>query len=599
MPRTLQFYDSGYPLAALGYLNCCKGSVHVNIMMGGLPAAPRRPRLYFIVVHLVAAIVLLLWAVRMVRTAVERAYSAQLKRLLGYANKRRISAAAAGMAMAVALQSSTAVAALASSFAAGGLLGSGAGLALMLGAYLGSALVASVLSFDLTLLTPPLIIAGGVLFLRGNSRQTKQLGRMVLGIAFVLLSLEMVSEATAPWRASEGLGVVIAYLRGDLWTSFLVAGLVTWMSYSSVASVLVIITFGSAGLIPLEVAAAFVLGANLGGTLIAWSMTRAGDVRARRIAVGTLVFRGGAAIVCLVLFQLLQPASLGLPGGVGLQASLLHIAFNLGVLVLGLPLTGLVARLTDRFVTEKIVEGELNVARLRSPALRATAHGNVDAALASATRELLRMSEMVEVMLQPVMAILQSGDKAAIRRIKALESEVDQANREIKLFLTRLDWTQMDSTQTRRVSDLTNFAISLEQAGDIIAKQLLRLAEQKVDRRLSFSPQGWQELTDLHARVLANMQLAFNVLVSEDTESARQLVVEKDEIGVLERRSMDQHFGRLRGGNSASMESSDLHLETIHALRRINSLLTGIAYSILSDNGELLRSRLVQAHERF
>src|SRR5688500_2996316 len=109
--------------------------------------------MYFIAVHLVAAIVLLLWAVRMVRTAVERAYSVQLKRLLAHANRSRIGAAAAGTAMAVALQSSTAVAALASSFASGGLMEGRTGLALMLGAYLGSALVASLLSFDLSPLT--------------------------------------------------------------------------------------------------------------------------------------------------------------------------------------------------------------------------------------------------------------------------------------------------------------------------------------------------------------------------------------------------------------------------------------------------------------
>jgi phosphate:Na+ symporter len=551
--------------------------------------------MYFIAVHLIAAIVLLLWAVRMVRTAVERAYSAQLKRLLAYANKKRISAAAAGMVMAISLQSSTAVAAFASSFAAGGLMGGPTGIALMLGAYLGSALVASILSFDLTLLTPPLIIAGGLLFLRGNTRQTKQLGRMVLGIAFVLLSLEMVSEATAPWRDSEVLGWVIGYLQGDLFTSFLIAALITWASYSSVASILVIISFGTAGLIPIEVAAAFVLGANLGGTLIAFGMTHGADVRARRIAAGTLVVRGGAAAVCLVALQFLQNGLGTLPGSVGQQASLLHIAFNAGVLVLGLPLTKMVSKLADRFVFESTLDGELNVARLRTPALLANQGVNADTALASATRELLRMSEMVEVMLQPVMDIFQTGDRAAIRRIRALELEVDQAQRDIKLFITRLNWEQMDVVQARRASDLANFAINLEQAGDIIAKQLLKLADQKAERQLTFSPQGWQELTDLHARVLGNMQLAFNVLVSEDVESARRLVLEKDEIGVLERRSMDQHFGRLRIGNPTSIQTSDLHLETIHALKRINSLLSGVAYSILSDNGELLTSKLVKA----
>lgn len=549
--------------------------------------------MYFIIVQLIAAIVLLLWAVRMVRTAVERAYAAELKRTLGRAERSRIGASVIGMVLAIALQSSTAVAALAASFASGGLMSVATGLALMLGAYLGSAFVASILSFDLSLLTAPLIIIGGLLFLRGNARRTKQVGRLVLGIAFVLLSLEMVSEATAPWRDSDMLAVVITYLRGDLWTSFAVAALITWASYSSVASVLVIITFGTTGVIPIEIAAAFLLGANLGGTLIAFGMTRGADIRARRIAAGALALRGGAALLCLVLFQLFQLHQSGLPGTVGQQASLLHILFNLGVLIIGLPLVRPVEALMTLIIREAPIAGQSDIARLRQTALAIDPNGNIDASLASATRELLRMSEMVEVMLQPVMEIVRSGDKAAIRRVKDLEPEVDGANRAIKLFLTRLDWDRMDPDQARRASDLSTFAIGLEQAGDIVARQLLRVADQKSERRIAFSQQGWQELTDLHARVLANMQLALNVLVSEDAESARQLVAEKDEVGLMERRSMERHFARLRAGDPNSFETSELHLETMHALRRINSLLTGIAYSILSEQGELLPSKLV------
>ena len=549
--------------------------------------------MYFIIVQLIAAIVLLLWAVRMVRTAVERAYAAELKRTLGRAERSRLGAAVIGMVLAIALQSSTAVAALAATFAGGGLMSVATGLALMLGAYLGSAFVASILSFDLSLLTAPLIIIGGLLFLRGNARRTKQVGRLVLGIAFVLLSLEMVSEATAPWRDSDMLAAVITYLRGDLWTSFAVAALITWASYSSVASVLVIITFGTTGVIPIEIAAAFILGANLGGTLIAFGMTRGADIRARRIAAGALALRGGAALACLVLFQLFQLHQSGLPGTVGQQASLMHILFNLGVLVIGLPLVRPVEALMALIIREAPIAGQSDIARLRQTALAIDPNGNIDASLASATRELLRMSEMVEVMLQPVMEIVRSGDKAAIRRVKDLEPEVDGANRAIKLFLTRLDWDRMDPDQARRASDLSTFAIGLEQAGDIVARQLLRVADQKSERRIAFSQQGWQELTDLHARVLANMQLALNVLVSEDAESARQLVAEKDEVGLMERRSMEKHFARLRAGDPNSFETSELHLETMHALRRINSLLTGIAYSILSEQGELLPTKLV------
>jgi phosphate:Na+ symporter len=271
----------------------------------------------------------------------------------------------------------------------------------------------------------------------------------------------------------------------------------------------------------------------------------------------------------------------------------LHILFNLAVLVIGLPLVRPVEALMNWLIKDTPLPGPSDIARLRTSALLADPHGNIDAALASATRELLRMSEMVEVMIQPVMEIVRSGDKAAIRRVKELEPEVDGANRAIKLFLTRLDWDSMDAAQARRASDLSTFAIGLEQAGDIVARQLMRVADQKSERRLSFSQQGWQELTDLHARVLSNMQLALNVLVSEDAEAARQLVAEKDEVGLMERRSMEKHFARLRSGDPNSFETSELHLETMHALRRINSLLTGIAYSILSEQGELLPTKLV------
>ena len=544
--------------------------------------------MYFIIVHLVAAIVLLLWAVRMVRTAVERAYSAQLKRTLARAEKNALAAASVGAAMAIALQSSTAVAVLASGFASGGLLAGATGLALVLGAYFGSAIVASILSFDLSLLIAPLIIAGGVLFLRGTERRTKQLGRMVLGIAFVLLSLQMVSEATAPWRGSELLGAAVDYLKGDPWTGFLVAALITWLSYSSVASVLVIITFGAAGIIPLEIATALVLGANLGGTLIAFGMTRGGDVRARRIAIGAIMLRGGAALACLVLLQIWPLSSLALPGNVGQQASVLHIAFNFVVMVIGLPLSAPVSTLLNRLVRDAAAAEGSDVARFRQTALSGGYKGNVDSALASATRELLRMSEMVEVMLQPVIEILKSGDKVAIRRVKALEPA------SIKLFLAQLEWEQMDESQTARASDLSNYAVSLEQAADIIARPILRVADQLVERRLTFSEEGWGELIDLHARVLSNLQLALNVLISEDLESARQLVAEKDAVGVMERESMGGHFSRLRSGNTNSFETSELHLETLRSLRRINSLICGIAYSILSEHGELLGSRLAK-----
>ena len=93
---------------------------------------------------------------------------------------------------------------------------------------------------------------------------------------------------------------------------------------------------------------------------------------------------------------------------------------------------------------------------------------------------------------------------------------------------------------------------------------------------------------------MANMQLALNVLVSKDRESARQLLEEKDQMRTAERLSYGQHLKRLQTGTQHSIETSDIHLETVRALKTINSLLASVAYPILSETGDLLDSRLAQ-----
>ncbi len=152
----------------------------------------------------------------------------------------------------------------------------------------------------------------------------------------------------------------------------------------------------------------------------------------------------------------------------------------------------------------------------------------------------------------------------------------------------------MNSEDAQRSMVLANFAINLEHVGDIISKNLLKLVGELRDQHLVFSDEGWRELTDLHAQVLPNIQLALNVLVSGDRDSARELVREKDRMRELEMRSQKRHLRRLQGGTVESIETSEVHLETIRALKQINSLFSSLAYPILSESGELLESRLAE-----
>jgi phosphate:Na+ symporter len=205
------------------------------------------------------------------------------------------------------------------------------------------------------------------------------------------------------------------------------------------------------------------------------------------------------------------------------------------------------------------------------------------------------MGELVETMVRPAMELFSTGSREAIARVRKIDDEVNRTHTEIKLYLAEVNRGEMTAEEARRGIELTDFAINLEHAGDIVAKNLMVLADERLQKNLHFSKEGWTELTELHDRVVENMHLALNVLVSMDLASARQLVMEKERMRVLERRSHALHLKRLQSGMPESIETSDMHLEAARALKEINSLLVTVAYPLLTQSGDLLESRLTRA----
>lgn len=552
-----------------------------------------------IVLHLAGAVTLLLWAVRMVRTGVERAYGAALERTLKRSRDSRVKAAGLGAVVAMMLQSSTAVGVLAAGFAASGLMSFATALSMLLGADLGSALVVRVLSFDLSWLIPFLLIAGGWMFMKGAGRTVKQTGRILVGVALILVSLGMIGDATASLRESELLPVVVGYLSEDYLTSFLIGAAFTWFVHSSIASVLLVAHMASDGVVPVGLGLALVLGANLGGALIAVGLTRGSAAAARRVPLGNLACRGTAAVLGLGALALLD-LPLGLAGpSPGEQVVMAHLAFNLLVPLVCVPLVGVAGAVLARLLPDVRPAGTDGLLAGRMSTLDRSVLHSPRQALASATRELLRMSEIIEVMLRPVMELYETEDrdrlKARVKELRGLDQEVNKAHSDIKLYLVELNRGSMSSDEAQRAMILANFAINLEHVGDLISKNLYKLAVERCEKRLQFSDEGWRELTDLHAQVLTNIQLALNVLVSGDRESARELVREKDRMRELELRSQNRHLRRLQSGSVESVETSEIHLETIRGLKQINSLFAAIAYPILAESGELLESRLAKS----
>ena len=543
--------------------------------------------------NLSAAAILLIWAVRMVQTGVQRAHGPLIRRLLKSTKSHPLLMTIFGVLLAIIFQSSTAVAVLTAGFVSSGFITSSVGVATVLGADLGSALVIQILSFNLTWLAPVCLIIGGTLFFKGKKRSFKQTGRILVGVALILISLKLLAESTAPLRQNEVVPIIIDYLTSDPITTFLFGAIFTWLIHSSIASLLLIIAFVSQGIVPTDVAVSMVLGANAGGAFIAVILARNLNPKGQVVPLSNFCLRSVSAILVLAIIQTVGMPTI-LPNLSATQQIIsFHIGFNMLLVVIGFPLIKPISAL----LLEILHDGGAN--NEHSPSSRQTGLKEADIklparALAGTTRELLYLAEAVQTMFTPAMDLYENFDKVEIKELKRLEDEILLVHTKIKKYLARVSQQNLSEDQLKRNGDLIMFADNMASATEVIVNRLLKLAKERNEKALVFSDEGWRELLTLHDRVLVNMQLAMNVLVSSDLETARQLVMEKNELSSMTQKSLSKHLERLRHRKTKSLQTSNMHNETLRALRQVNSSFSSIAYSILEDAGQLRKTRLAK-----
>ena len=257
---------------------------------------------------LAGSVALLLWGLHMVQTGIQRGFGPDLRRWLGTALGNRLAAFAAGLGVTAILQSSTATGLMVAGFAAGGAVALVPALAVMLGANVGTTLIVQVLSFDVAEVAPALILLGVILFRRGTAARTRDLGRVAIGLGLMLMSLHRLVTLMTPYEDMPSLRLVLGAITTEPVLDVLVAAGLTWAAHSSVAVVLLVMSFAAKGAVPPEAAFALVLGANLGTAINPVLEGVSGDDPvARRLPIGNLLNRALGCVVALALLHRIGP----------------------------------------------------------------------------------------------------------------------------------------------------------------------------------------------------------------------------------------------------------------------------------------------------
>jgi phosphate:Na+ symporter len=540
-----------------------------------------------VLIHLFGEIALLLWGITMVNSGVQRAFGSDLRWVLGMALRTRLQAFLAGVGVTTVLQSSTATALMVASFTAGGAVDIVPALAVMLGANVGTTLIVQVLSFDVSLIFPILIIVGFTAFRRGKSSRVKDLGRVAIGLGLMLLSLHLLSGTIHLVENSVVLKELLASIASDPLILVLLSAFLAWIAHSSVAAMLLIMSLAAAGVIGPPAALVMVLGANLGSALNPFLEAMGGDPAKIRVPVGNLATRVvGCALALPLIDPILAAMTMIDPDPARLAANF-HTIFNVvlaAIFILPLPW---IANLLVRVFPEKLQASDPGVPQY----LDKDALDTPSVALSNAAREVLRMVDTVDAMLRSSQDLFRQDDISRVDQVSRTDDVLDRLFSAIRRYLSSINHEALSEAEAKRLSDILAFAINLEHVGDIIDKNLMELAAKRIKNHLRLPKDSLDDITSMHAKLLEHLQLAASVLMFQDIGSARRLVSEKERFRDLERAVAQKHLDQLRSGRTAG-DTGTLQLDIVRDLKRIEAHIASTGHSLLEQSGELKPSRL-------
>jgi len=532
-----------------------------------------------IIMSLFGGVLLLLYGVKLAGDGLKDWAGARIKTVLETMTRNRFAGLFTGIVVTFLLQSSSATTVTMVSLIDSGLISFAQTLAVILGADIGTTITVQLISFKIYEFS--LFFCGLGLFIMfiSKDQSRRSLGQGVLGFGLIFLSIKLMSEVIAPLKDNDLFMEIIRVSGDSPLTGIIAATALTALIQSSAATIGIAITLSLNNLIDIRSALPIILGANIGTCATALISSAKSGVGAKRAAFANLLFKLIGVALVLPLLGPFERLALLTADDVTRQIANAHTIFNVGLALLLLPFTVIIGRQIEKWLPDKQGEEEtfmpkyLNPNMLNTPSL----------ALAQATRETIRMAEIVQDMLKLSLPAIMKCDRELIERVENMDDNVDLLDRAIRMYLIQLGKEHFSPEEAKRQMEILTVVSNLEAIGDVIDKNLLELARKKAKKGLQFSAKGGVEIEDLHSRVLENLETAMSAFTTSNQALAEKAYRNKTRIRELEREYNRRHIERLESGLAESIETSSIHLDVLTNLKRINTHVTNISYPLVEN----------------
>jgi len=532
--------------------------------------------------HIATGVIFVLLGMRHLRKGLDRLFGNRLIDWLQKMTSSRFQGFLAGIVAGCVAPSSTAVAMLSIQMLNRTGLTAGPMLAVLLGANVGITIAVQLLAFRLQDYAGAFLVVGGVFHLFLKRPIFRGAGQILIALGFIFLAMQMISGSAGAAAANPDLKSLFHIVEKYPWVIFIATAILTVAVQSSTASIGLGIGLAQGGLLSQAAMLPWVLGSTLGialtGMIAGWA-----SIEGRRLAVGNLLVKTAGVLPLLLAGNAVSTRIFHLlPGAIDQQIANLNTLFNVLVGLLALPLLGPLSRLLNFLIespdkdTLSELQSYLDPVLLQAPSL----------ALNQATREQLRIIDELKHMLHTVWVMLWGKNIRLLTRVEEFQRRIEELQQTLQAYLGEISDENLSADDIHWKFALLDYSQELDTIARLVRRDLADAFVRQIKSGQELSAGDRPELETLYTRTLERIEKATVLLMGRDLAQAERFIHEKEEMNQQFRAGRRARLDHLPSAQAASPALADM----LTCLRRINSHLTAIAYSIARGDATTTRS---------
>jgi phosphate:Na+ symporter len=549
----------------------------------------------FMIFGLLGGLGLFLFGMDMMSSSMQRTAGSKMRSILGALTHNRFVGVAVGAFVTMVIQSSSATTVMLVSFVQAQLMTFARTLGVILGADIGTTITAQLIAFKLTDYALLMIALGFGLKFLSRRDNLRNIGDVLLGFGLLFYGMHVMSKAMSPLRTYTPFLNLLIELENPIF-GIIVGTAFTAVIQSSSAFTGIIIVLAQQGFLTLEAGIPLIFGANIGTCVTAALASLNAGREAKRVALAHTMFKvlGVALAVGFipVLAKFVQSVS---PGGIigtddqtalarfiPRQIANAHTVFNVSLTLIFLPFTGLFAKLIVRMLPDR----EDDVVRYDTRFLEPSLLNTPALALNLAKVEIIKMGELVKEMAIKSIEPFFSSNLSQLDELHEMEERVDVIDEQITAYLIDIGKKEINEQQADEVYLMMHVTKQYEQIADIIDKELRPLAQTKAAKATHFSAVGASEVRTYHTKMIKQIARSIDTFTNDSLEKAVKMTKKQAKYVALEGDLRQHHFERLRENVQESVASSEIHLDLMDCLRKMNSYSANVARALVQRYGE-------------